>query len=116
MDLITFASTDVLMYMYYKIGAQLEFCILESSQMVITSHPQLCVFVYTYTHTHTHTCTYMHICTPIITHTAFVLWFFKPFCLITPSQFTPLLNLRSPIFVLTPFGWLCSNTLTPYFR
>ena len=97
MDLITFASTDVLMYMYYKIGAQLEFCILESSQMVITSHPQLCVFVYTYTHTHT--CTYMHICTPIITHTAFVLWFFKPFCLIPPS------NLHHFLICALPFSF-----------
>jgi hypothetical protein len=34
-------------------------------------------------------------------------------CFDTPSQFTPLLNLRSRIFGLTPFGWLLS--ITPYF-
>jgi len=36
------------------------------------------------------------------------------FCLNAPYQFTPILNLRSLIFRLTPFGWLHSATLAPY--
>ena len=99
----------VLMCIYYKIGAHLEVCILESSQMVIPSHPQLCVCVCVCTRVHTHTHTH--------THTAFFCRFFinNAFCLSTPSWFTPLLNLRSPVFGLMPFGWLHSTMLTPYF-
>ena len=36
-----------------------------------------------------------------------------PFSLNDPCQYTTLLNLRPLIFGLTPFGWLCSITLTP---
>ena len=36
----------------------------------------------------------------------------RPFCCNAPGQCTPLLNLSSLIFHLTPFGWLRSITLT----
>jgi hypothetical protein len=39
---------------------------------------------------------------------------FMPFCYNISCQFTPL-NLRYFIFGLTPFGWLHSSMLTPYF-
>jgi hypothetical protein len=38
---------------------------------------------------------------------------FYAFFLNAPYQFTPLLNLRFPIFGLMSFGWLHSITLTP---
>jgi len=41
--------------------------------------------------------------------------FLRLFYFNVPYQFTPLLNLRSLIFGLTPFGWLLSITVTPYF-
>ena len=41
--------------------------------------------------------------------------YFKPLCLNVFYQFTPLLDLRSLIFDLTPFGWLRSITLTSNF-
>jgi len=38
--------------------------------------------------------------------------YFTPFCFNTPYQFTALLNLRSVIFGLTPFGWfICIQIL-----
>jgi len=42
-------------------------------------------------------------------------FYFKPLCFNVFYQFTPLLDLRSPIFDLTPFGWPRSITLTPNF-
>jgi hypothetical protein len=36
-------------------------------------------------------------------------------CFNASCQFTPFLNLHCFIFGLTPFGWLCSIILTPYF-
>ena len=41
--------------------------------------------------------------------------YFTPFYLNTPCQFTPFLNLHFLISSLTPFGWLCSIMLPPYF-
>ena len=38
--------------------------------------------------------------------TSFTPLCYTPFCSHVPCQFTPLLNLRSLIFGLTPFGWL----------
>ena len=40
---------------------------------------------------------------------------FTPFCLNTPCQFTPLLNLHPLNFGLMPFGWPRSIKLTAYF-
>jgi hypothetical protein len=40
---------------------------------------------------------------------------FTPFCCNAPCHFTQLLNLRSYIFGLTPFGWMHSITLTSFF-
>ena len=53
--------------------------------------------MYTYTHTHK----------PGL--------YLRPFRFNVPCQFTPLINFRSLIFGLNPFGWLRSITLTPYF-
>jgi hypothetical protein len=39
---------------------------------------------------------------------------FTPFSFNAPCQFTPLLNLRSLVFGLKPFGSLRSVTVTPY--
>jgi hypothetical protein len=50
-------------------------------------------------------CTSMHVCVNR--------WIGK--CFNTPCQFTPLLNLRSLVFGLRPFGWLHSITLTSLF-
>jgi len=36
-------------------------------------------------------------------------------CFNVPCHVTPLHNLRSPTFALTPFGWLLSIMLTTYF-
>ena len=41
----------------------------------------------------------------------FIPVYFAPFFFNSPCQFTPLLNLRSFIFGLTPFGWLYTWTL-----
>jgi hypothetical protein len=44
----------------------------------------------------------------------YIIWPVNNFTVINaPGQYTPLLNLRSLISGLTPFGWLRSVTLTP---
>jgi hypothetical protein len=47
-----------------------------------------------------------------LVHTLFYAFFFT---ITSPYQFTPLLNLRSVLFGLTPFVWLHSVTPTPSF-
>jgi hypothetical protein len=53
---------------------------------------------------------YRQVSSPCFTPVCFTLFCFNVGC-----QFTPLLNLRSLSFVLTPVGWLHSTTLTHLF-
>jgi hypothetical protein len=48
-------------------------------------------------------------------NTSFTSLCYTPFCFNALCQFKPLLNLRSLIFGLTPFGWLLFIVLTSYF-
>jgi hypothetical protein len=53
----------------------------------------------------------------LYTHTAlvFIPICFTPFSFNAPYKFIPLFNLRPLFSVFTPYGWLCSMTLTPCF-
>jgi hypothetical protein len=108
-----FASWHLLKWSYILIHSCVCVCVCVCACTRACACAHTCTYIHIYLSTHTHT----HACTPIYKHTEFVFYgFLMPFCLSSPSRFTPPHNLCSPVFGLMPFGWLRSTTVTPYFR